>query len=166
MKIKCASALIGFLLAFAGGCPGQGDEQVAGQNQALRETRCHAVRLIEDSSNHVRWMLFDDPDHPALPARLVPVADNGSVSPSAAVKGSPHVPAALHLSPIVEAGDVLTVVQNTPVADVRLEAVALGPAALGQTVRVRVKSSGLILPVRIDGPAHAILFRNNSEVRW
>lgn len=160
MKVSWTSMLVAFLM-FANGCQAQ-QEGLKRTNRPTRVTRC---RFFEDPSTHVRWMLFEDTDHPALPARLMPVAEGGSCSPSVAVTGSPSAPE-LHRRPIIHALDALTIAQHTPFADVHLEAIALGPAAAGQTLRVRLKSSGLILPVRVDGPGRATMITDKSEVRW
>jgi len=113
------------------------------------------IREIDDSRNGVRWLLLRDESHPGGPGRLVPVAGS---APAASLKsagkanspaGSAHattaVPGAAVSSPVVRAGDRLIVEEHTRVADVRLEAVALGAATAGSALNVRLKVGGKVL---------------------
>lgn len=166
MNFKSMAAA--FAIILANSCLAQTDEQSARQIQTLRAVPCRAIRLIEDPSTHVRWMLFEELNRPAAPALLMPTADTLSCRASAAVRGirSAQVRSVFHPSPIVHAGDQLTAVQHTAIADVHLQAVALGSAAAGQTLRVRLKSNGRILSVVVDAPGNATIVAAQGEVRW
>lgn len=126
------------------------------------KTQYRAVRFIEDPSTHLRWILMKDPSHPGWPARLEPFANNflarGSVDRAILLQS--------HRVPVIHAGDALTITQHTAVSEVRLEAIALGPAAVGDSVRVRLKTSGHLLSVVVDGAGRATLLSGRTEVRW
>jgi flagella basal body P-ring formation protein FlgA len=61
------------------------------------------------------------------------------------------------LQPVIHAGDRVIVEENSPVVEARLEAVALGPAALGSALEVRLKIGGLVVRAIARGPGRAAL---------
>lgn len=167
MRLPCTCFLVAFLI-FASESPAQRDQQNERQDQPARTISCRTIRLIEDSSTHVRWMLSEDIRHPALPARLMRVTDGFSCGQPAEPDTDPSDSASemMHTFPIIHAGDALTVVQHTPVAEVHLEAIALGPAAVGQTLRVRMKSNSQVLSARAADARYVTLSADKIEARW
>ena len=100
------------------------------------------VREIDDPNSGARWLLLMDPHHPAGPGRLV-LADAVRNKPGltkADVKRSEPP-----LSPMIHTGDRLILEEHSPVVDVRLDAIALNPAAIGGTVRVRLVIGGQVV---------------------
>lgn len=167
MKIYCIAVMAAFLI-LASQIPAQGSPQKAGQSQLARNASCHIIRQIQDYSTHVQWILIEDMSHPDLPARLTQARDGGSCGQPAELDSKPRDPdlERMYRLPIVHTGDALTVLQHTPFAMVHLEAIALGPAMVGQTFRVRLKSSGLFLWVRATSAGHATLAADQIGVRW
>jgi hypothetical protein len=160
MKLAWISMLVVSLL-FASGCRAQ-QEMKGMESRSAGEKHC---RLFEDPSTHVQWILFADTNHPAHPAHLKPATDGGSCSAGNAVMGRSSHPEGLSRPPAIHASDELVIAQHTPAADVRLEATALAAATVGQILRVRLRGSGRMVAVRIDGPGRATLVPD-SEVRW
>jgi len=66
--------------------------------------------------------------------------------------------------PVIRAGDRLIVEEKTAVAEVRLEAVALGPAGNGFPLLVRLKIGGRVVRAVALGPGRAA-FAPETEAR-
>ena len=120
------------------------------------------LRVIDDPSTRARWLLYQDSEHPGRPARLVSVpleqGDAGRVS--SPPKESDDRPRA----PILHAGDRLTVEEHTPVADSILAAVALGQAAEGRELYVRLQIGGKVVRAVAEGPGRARLLRQSGAL--
>ena len=125
-------------------------------------------RVIDDPHTGARWLLVRDGIHPAGPGRLILLAGAGSqhsqdgaetVYPSYATQFG-----AVSLRPVIRTGDRLVVEENTAVAEVRLEAVALGPAGVGSELKVRLKISDKVLRAKALGAGRAE-FLAAGEVR-
>jgi len=118
------------------------------------------LRVIDDPSTGVRWLLVRDSDHPGGPGRMVVSSENASgargISATATARGliSPG-PAAF--DPVIRIGDRLIVEEHTAVADASLEAVALSAANLGAPLDVRLRIGGKRLRALATGPGHATL---------
>lgn len=106
------------------------------------------VRAFDDPACGVRWLLVRDAAHPGGPGRLVPTALSKG---SAEAKGSME-----ENSPVIRAGDGILLEEHTAVADVRLEAVALGPARAGERFAVRLKMGGRPVAAEALSPGRAI----------
>lgn len=104
------------------------------------------LREIRDPLSGMCWLLMRDEAHPGGPGRLVQAEETSPFEsfPTASV-------------PVLRAGDRLIVEEETPVVAVRLEAVALGPAAVGGELDVRLKIGGKVLRVVALGPGRAQL---------
>jgi hypothetical protein len=89
-------------------------------------------RQIVDPCLGTRWQLVPNALHPEQPGRLI-LADSTIIRPLKPDSGA--TPAS---SPVIRAGDRVTVFQSTSVLRARLAAVALESAAAGQTMRVRL----------------------------
>src|SRR5215469_3362040 len=99
------------------------------------------VREFVDASNGVHWVLARDAAHPGGPGRLV--ADS-----------SPHVQRQV----VIRAGDRVLVEEHTDRVELRLEAIALSPAATGETFAVRLRIGGKPVRVRARSAGHVELF--------
>jgi hypothetical protein len=110
------------------------------------------IREIEDLYLGDRWLLVRNPEHPGGPGRLVLAQEK---VPSA----RPGAPAADHLlaSPIIHAGDRITLEEHTSQVDAVLEAVALGPAIPGGIFRVRLQVGGQVVRAIATRAGHALL---------
>jgi hypothetical protein len=127
-----------------------------------------ALREIDDLHTGDRWLLMRDSIHPGGPGRLVLVADGGSRSgPGEAGSARPEAsPAADRRlpAPVIRAGDRLVLEEKTAVIEARLEAVALGPAANGAPLTVRLEIGGMVVQAVALGPGRAA-FAEQIEVR-
>lgn len=134
---------------------------VAGANGGLGEV----VRAIDDPYTGNYWLLERDPDHPGGPGRLVlvpraaqtdgPDSEPGSESDGAGPRQAAPDAIARALAPVIRAGDRLMVIENTAVAEARLEAVALGPAVRGADFEVRLQIGGKEVRAVALGPGRA-----------
>jgi uncharacterized Zn-binding protein involved in type VI secretion len=67
-----------------------------------------------------------------------------------------HRQVTIPAKPIIRAGDPLSIEQHSAVADVQLTAVALGPAAAGSTLNVRLVIGGRVVRAIAVGPGHVL----------
>lgn len=127
------------------------------------------VREIDDPSSGKRWLLMRDLRHPGGPGllRLVSVErggqaevkkpglepERGPYRVESAQAGLPFEPAL----PVIRGGDRVIVEEHTPVADARLEAVALGPARTGAAFNARLTIGGWTVRAVAVGPGRAVL---------
>ena len=127
--------------------------------------RYRAIRVIEDFETRQRWLLLQDMEHPAAPARLLAAASELSCA-GLHIKGSgsqPQVNIQNVLLPVIHAGDSLVLSEHTRVSDAELEAVALRPAAIGESLSVRLKFGGATLSAIATGPGRATVSKERSE---
>jgi hypothetical protein len=125
------------------------------------------IRTIEDSGTHQHWILLQNLSRPAAPALLLQgVSDFLCARPrnEKAESRSTSVFRSLSL-PVIHAGDYLIVSEHTRVLDTDLEATALKPAAIGDSLTVRLKFGGQVLSVIATAPGRATLSQKRSEVR-
>jgi hypothetical protein len=122
------------------------------------------LRVIDDPHTGARWLLMRDDRHPAGPGRLLLTAEAdrdraiASINPNA----TQFDPVPVH--PVIRMGDRVVVEENSAVAEVRLEAVALGPARVGSEFNVRLKIGGKVLRAKALGAGSAA-FLTEAEVR-
>ncbi len=129
-------------------------------------SRC-ALREMDDPRTGGRWLLVRDATHPGGPGRMVltgpqPAAGQGpakqsgvSIQPAPIMPGSGSILAPLPL--VVHGGDALAVEERTAVVYVRLEAVAMEPAAEGSSLWARLKVGGKVVQVIALGAGRARL---------
>ena len=130
--------------------PACGQTAAAG-SPPLEERPGVAIREIDDSATGDRWLLVRDIANPAGPGRMVRI-ETGKADLTGGVEGEParkgtQSPAAAPVRPVIHAGDVVIVEEHTSVIDARLEAVALGSAAVGAEFKARLKIGGKVLRV-------------------
>ena len=110
------------------------------------------VREIDDPGTGTRWLLVRDRAHSGGPGRLVQVGGvlkrNRHAGPDLGQKLAVFLP-------VIRAGERLVVEEHSAVVDARLEAVALGPAAAGAALKVRLAIGGKVLQAVALGPGRA-----------
>jgi hypothetical protein len=105
------------------------------------------VRELDDPNSGARWLLYASRN--GGPGRLVLVTNS---QPRGNATAAPILP-----PPIIRAGDRIVLEEHTAVVDARLEAVALGPAAPGGTLRVRLAIGGRVVPAVALAPGRAAI---------
>lgn len=126
------------------------------------------LRQIDDPGAHGVWLLTRDPVHPAGPGRMVWVPNKVRLQEAASSVSSPvtgagpeaarPVPGAAAMAkPVILAGDRVVVVEETPVVDARLTAIALNPAPLGMAFHARLEIGGQVVRAVAVGPGLARL---------
>jgi len=103
------------------------------------------LQQIEDPSTGDLWLLERDSSRPGGPGRLVLARQETHTEK--ALSGGPAQPLSRGERPVIHTGDRLMVEEHTTVADVRLEAVALGPAVKGGHFKARLKLGGKVVRV-------------------
>jgi hypothetical protein len=114
-----------------------------------------AVREIDDPHTGDRWLLLRDTTHPGGPGRLVLLGSRGNEARHERPGGSETASAQMPLTPVIHAGERLIVEEDTAVVSSRLEAVALGPAAIGAAFEVRLRIGGKLLQAVALAPGRA-----------
>lgn len=145
--------------AFAACCDTAG-AQTAELVEGAQAVPAQALREIDDPLTGSRWLLVRDGGHPEGPGRLtletglrddgqIGGKGNNAVRKSLAIVGRPSV--------VIRGGDRLVVEEETQVVMVRLEAVALGPAAPGGSLQARLEIGGKVVRVVALAPGRAAL---------
>jgi hypothetical protein len=118
------------------------------------------VRTIDDPHTGAHWLLMRDAGHPGGPGRLVIVEGtrNRTAQNQAEIE-----PSHTEFRPVLRAGDRLIVEENTLRVEARFEAVALGPAAPGSVLAVRLKLGGRVVRAVALGPGRALLQPGTEE---
>lgn len=118
------------------------------------EALAEVVREIDDPHTGAHWLLMRDSSHPGGPDRMVLVKSVGDpvLQNKTAVE-----PPRVELRPVLHAGERLIVEENTPLVEARLEAVALGPAAIGSALAVRLTIGGKVVRALALAPGRAVL---------
>ena len=130
----------------------------SGQTEGSSREYVRALRSIDDSPAGSRWLLIRNPAHPAGPGRLVnaPSADGEEPAlvpdQTMALKVRDILPP---LQLVIRGGDALIVEDDNGNANVRLEAVALGPAAVGSEFQARLKIGCASIKVVALAPGRA-----------
>jgi hypothetical protein len=130
-------------------------------------TSYSAIGTIEDFGTHRHWILLRNLSHPASPAMLVQKAPALSCErPSAEGSRLRSAPDARRSSfPVIRAGDHLIVSEHTRIVDADMEATALKPAAIGESLTVRLKFGSRTLSVIATAPGRASLSEEGSGAR-
>ncbi len=118
--------------------------------QPIGSNATEVIREIDDPHSGERWLLLRNPAHPGGPGRLV-LARQNRQDGSRASGSAPG-----QYLPVVRAGDRIVIEEHTAVADARLEAVALNPAAAGAPLNVRLTLGGKVVRATAVGPGQAV----------
>ena len=129
---------------------------VEAQTQARSESQAGAeiFREIDDPKDGARWLLSRDLSHPGGPGVLTPAGSSPSRIPRLKAGARPGATIPV---PVIRAGDRLILEEHSAVVDGRLEAVALGPAAVGSTLKVRLTIGGGVVRARALAAGCAVL---------
>jgi len=157
-KVRLVLALTALAVAAAIGQPVPGAVVGAGSapQRAAADVDLEPVPLgavyreIDDPNTGIHWLLVRETGHPGGPGRLVPVW-RGTAGISAA--GSATKPA----RPVIRTGDHLLVEESTAVVEAHLEGSALGTAAVGAPLAVRLTMGGRVVTAVALGPGRAAL---------
>lgn len=143
--------------------PLSGQDAPAGPNTFLLSTAPteSVAREIVDPSTGARWLLSRDASCSACPGRLVLATSADSPRAASFLERNP---VAGSLLPLLRAGDLLIVERHSDRVDLRLQAVALGPARLGGFLRVRLKLNGGVVGALVTGPGRAVI-ATDAEIR-
>jgi hypothetical protein len=132
------------------------EDLAAGTSQ--KTAGANAIRIIQDPHTSMLWVLERNPARPGGPGRMILLrplecSDCNSVS-----NARPHAKiSANNLSPVIRSGDRVVVEEKSEVVEARLEAVALGSAAAGAELSVRLVIGGKLLRAVAIGPGRAAL---------
>jgi hypothetical protein len=131
------------------------------------QTRYRAVRIIDDQATGHRWLLVKQLDRPEAPALLLQIADAPSCSKLLPAESEGRFSIAHQVFPrqIIRPGDSVILSEDSPVAEARLEAVAIQPAAAGQSLTVRLKLGGHLLRAVAIAPGRALLVQGREVQR-
>jgi hypothetical protein len=122
----------------------------SGQTESSSREDVRALLSIDDSPTGSHWLLIRNPVHPAGPGRLVNAPTARGAEP-AFVPDQNIARKVFDIRPplnfVIRGGDALIVEDDDRNAKVRLEGVALGPAAVGSEFPVRLKIGGASIKV-------------------
>ena len=128
--------------------------RTAGSAQVSEAARTQVVRVIRDPHSGERWLLLRSFATPAGPGRLV-LTSSRQEPAGQRQSGGASGPDPVLVLPVIRAGDRVVVEENSARAEVRLEAVAMGPAANGSNLDVRLKIGGKVVRAVALGPGRA-----------
>jgi hypothetical protein len=117
------------------------------------------LREIDDPNNGDRWLLTRDESHPGGPGLLMLVSTariNAAINLAVPGRSTQASPEAEIAAPIIRTGDRVIVEENTPVVEVRLEAVAMGPALAAAPFSVRLSIGGRVVRAVAIAPGRAV----------
>jgi len=128
--------------------------------QALGQQAAHVEHALVDPATQTKWVVQADPQHPGGPGRLVPLRSASTSVASETLNSS-------RAHSVIRAGDRLIVEETTQMLVARYAAVALAPAAIGDTFLARFAVGMKPVPVRALGPGRAALLAafSASEVQ-
>lgn len=110
-------------------------------------------REIDDPASGARWLLVRSGIRPGGPGRLVLVGDPDLPAPDSHLQ----IPVTHSLVPVIRAGDALLLEEHTAAVDLEFEAIALGPARIGNRLRVRLELGGRMVNATATSCGHATL---------
>lgn len=124
-------------------------------------------REIDDPFTGARWLLLRNSNHSGGPGHLVLAPESGRVSGVSASRGIEAGPRlnAVALVPVIRTGDRLIVEEHSAAVDEQLEAVALGPAAVGSSFEVRLEIGGKVFHAVALGAGRAAFAPADGEPR-
>jgi hypothetical protein len=125
---------------------------IAKPDKALVPSTGEALREIDDPNTGDRWLLEPSRANPGGPGRLIRVA-SALTRPTAI----PAQPMQAKSVPVLHSGDRLIVEERTPRVEARLLATALGAAAAGSALNVRLAIGGRVVRALAVAPGRALL---------
>jgi hypothetical protein len=133
----------------------EGSPNVASRIQNARENK-NIFREIVDPHNGARWVLLRDVAHPTGPGRLVQATPDSE--PGAQEKPGEARELMFEVgTPCIHAGEKVVVEEHTATVDVSLQAVAMEPARMGSSLRVRLNIGGKVVRTVALAPGKAAL---------
>jgi hypothetical protein len=111
------------------------------------------IREIDDPHSGARWLLLLDANHPGGPGRLVLAAGPQSAAHPNEARGQL---ATTEVLPVIHAGDRIILEEHSATVEGRLEAIALGPAAIGSSFAVRLSIGGKVVKALAVSPGKAV----------
>lgn len=105
-----------------------------------RPSRAAGTILLDPGTGEA-WELIPDPRHPGGPGLLIRTEHR----PRPSTPISHPIPSGSPASVSIRTGDSIVVEDHTEAADVRLNAVALAPAAVGETFFAKLMPSGIVV---------------------
>jgi hypothetical protein len=126
---------------------------------SLRQAGSAVFYEMDDVATGDRWLLERDPIHPEGPGRWLRVRTPKAGGEAAATPTRPSLNAQAVDStamPVIHTGDEVTVEEHSAVIDARLQAVALGSAAAGSELRVRLRIGGKVVDALALKPGRAV----------
>jgi hypothetical protein len=145
--------------------PGRPNASLTDQSTSIQSVPSTlTVREIDDPHSGARWLLMRDQGHPGGPGHLVLASglQNGARADRQRLSTLRTEP--IPLLPVIRVGDKVIVEESSPVIEARLEAVALGPAAVGSALEVRLRIGGKVVRAVALAPGRATL-QPEIEVR-
>jgi hypothetical protein len=119
------------------------------------------VREIDDPHSGARWLLLRDAAHPGGPGRLVLAGGTPRITHLRETGDEVATTATL---PVIRAGDRIILEEHSATTEGRLEAIALGPAAIGSSFAVRLSIGGKVVRALAASPGKAV-FQPEMEGR-
>jgi hypothetical protein len=159
-KMKIEKAKVALLLLSAVLCAASAWAQSIAASELRKATDTNAIRVIRDPHTALRWRLERDPARSGAPGRMVLLSDQERSQPESVnivngVVDRVMKPNRNSPYPVIRSGDRLILEEDSAVAEVRLEAVALGSAVEGEEFRARVVIGGKILRAVAIAPGRA-----------
>jgi hypothetical protein len=147
------------VVVFLGVCAGAVFAQNGAPLSASPGSHPRAIKEIDDPATATRWLLFRA-GRAGGPGRLV----TAQTRPSGEQAG-PDVSGEAPLRVVIRGGDRLVIEGRTPVSEERLEATALGPAAIGSVFEARLAVGGACVHAIALGPGRAEIHAENEAWR-
>ena len=110
----------------------------------------HILREINDRHSGIRWFIFRNPQNPAGPALIASENENPPTDTESVTRD-------MAPSSVIRAGDHVVLEEHTTAAESYLDAIALGSAAVGVTLDVRLKIGGKVMRAVAIAPGRALL---------
>jgi len=111
------------------------------------------VRAITDAASGSRWLLLRDPEHAGGPGKLVLTAGSGDAQREQGCRSGAtqrqEQGLVKALKTVIRQGDQIVVREQTSFVDLRLVGTALGPAAEGESLRVRLRIGGTVRAIAV-----------------
>jgi hypothetical protein len=124
-----------------------------------------ALRVVEDPGSHRRWLIEQNVARPEGPARVVQIPNELSCGTETNWRNDQVEKrnGQIKSTPLVRAGEVVRIVQESPTVRVDLEAMALSSGGRAETIAARLRMSGKVVIAVVAGPGRAVLPSARNE---